>query len=143
MLFMINRSISAIAIISAISTVTSLPSPIFAADTKSSECVMISDAVTESNYKVNNLDDPSQMLLFLKTLADKSKNLPLTNSQLQIFRDVLVLELKDRIDLWQSVSSIVAKGDSKEIEILKIRVDLKRKNGRILAEMFNEYCFSK
>jgi len=104
---------------------------------------MISDAVTESNYKVNNLDDPSQMLLFLKTLAEKSKNLPLTNSQLQIFRDVLVLELKDRIDLWQSVSSIVAKGDSKEIEILKIRVDLKRKNGRILAEMFNEYCFSK
>lgn len=142
MLFKINRSISVIAIISAIFTVTSLPLPIFAADTKLSECAMISDAVTQSNYKVNNLDDPSQMLLFLKSLSEKSKNLPLTNTQIQIFRDVIVLELKDRIDLWQNVSSIVAKGDPKEIEILKIRVDLKRKNGRILTEMFNEYCFS-
>jgi hypothetical protein len=141
MTFSINGSIGAIAIASAIFTTTALPSTVLAANTKAKECQIVSDAVVQANFKVNNLEKPSQEIKFFNTLSENLKSLPLTDAQLQILRDVLVAELKDRTELWQKAVPILAQGDQKQIEIIKIRIELKRKNGRAMAEMFNEYCF--
>ncbi|PZV18767.1 MAG: hypothetical protein DCF20_01510 [Pseudanabaena sp.] len=130
----------AIAFASAIFT-TALPSTVSASDAKAKECQMISNTVVQANFKVANLEKPSEELKFFNLMSQNLKSLALTDARLQILRDVLIAELKDREDLWKKSVPILDKGDPKEIEVLKIRLDLKRKSGRVVAEMFNEYCF--
>jgi hypothetical protein len=130
----------AIAIASAIFT-TALPSTVSASDAKANECQMLSNTVVQANFKVGDLEKPSQELKFFNLMAQNIKGLTLTDARLQILRDVLIFELKDRENLWKNAVTILDKGDPREIEVLKIRLDLKRKSGRVVAEMFNEYCF--
>jgi hypothetical protein len=140
MQFSIKCLTSAIAITSAIFTTTALPS-VSAANPKVKECQIVSDTVIQANFKVNNLEKPAQEIKFFNTLSENLQRLALTDVQLQILRDVLVAELKDRAELWQKAVPILAQGDRKQIEIIKTRIELKRRNGRVMAEMFNEYCF--